>query len=43
MLQQVLDMDAIRAANKGLAYERWATNFNTNAASKSLWYHLFTG
>ena len=37
-IQQVLDMDAIRAANKGLAYERWATNFNTNAASKSLWY-----
>ena len=36
--QQVLDMDAIRAANKGLTYERWATNFNTNAASKSLWY-----
>ena len=29
---------AIRAANKGLAYKRWATNFNTNAASKSLWY-----
>lgn len=31
-------IDAVRAANKGLAYERWATNFNTNAASKSLWY-----
>ena len=37
-IQQVLDIDAVRAANKGLAYERWATNFNTNAASKSLWY-----
>ena len=30
-------MNAIHAADKGVAYERWATNFNTNAASKSLW------
>ena len=31
-------MAAIHAANKGYAYERWATNFNTKAASKSLLY-----
>lgn len=37
-VQKILDMAAIQAANKGYAYERWATNFNTKAASKSLLY-----
>ena len=37
-VQKILDMNVIHAADKGIAYERWATNFNTNAASKSLWY-----
>ena len=37
-VQKILDMAAIHAANKGYAYERWATNFNTKAASKSLLY-----
>lgn len=37
-VQKILDLAAIHAANKGFAYERWATNFNTKAASKSLLY-----
>ena len=37
-VQKILDMAAIHAANKGYAYVRWATNFNTKAASKSLLY-----
>ena len=37
-VRKILDMNAIHAADKGFAYERWATNFNTDAASKSLWY-----
>ena len=37
-VQKILDMAAIQAASKGYAYERWATNFNTKAASKSLLY-----
>ena len=37
-MQKILDMAAIQAASKGYAYERWATNFNTKAASKSLLY-----
>ena len=37
-VQKILDMAAIQAANKGYAYERWATNFNTKAESKSLLY-----
>ena len=37
-IQRVIDLENVRARDKGIAYERWATNFNSNAASKSLLY-----
>lgn len=37
-IQRVIDLETVRARDKGIAYERWATNFNSKAASKSLLY-----
>ena len=37
-IQRVIDLETVRARDKGIAYARWATNFNSNAASKSLLY-----
>ena len=37
-IQRVIDLETVRARDKGIAYERWATNFNSKATSKSLLY-----
>lgn len=37
-IQRVIDLETVRARDKGIAYERWATNFNSKVASKSLLY-----
>ena len=37
-VQKILDMAAIQAANKGYAYERWATNFNTSRKRSANWW-----